>query len=364
MRTHFAVKAVSFQILVAKGENMFKAKQLGVAVAIALFSGAAMASNFRSADQVYVPVAGHASNASSTFVSDVFISNLTGDSVDVSVIYATGTNPQASNGSLQQFPKVITLLPNERRELPDFFVNTLHLSSGLGQLVFSACLAGADCTPSVSTGLNSNFRDISVESRIFSIDLGGNPATSPTKGQLLSGIPWYNYVSEASFPVSLDKVFITGIRNTAQYRTNMGFVNGSQFSSTTLTAKLFDGKTGALLDTSTVRLEPLGFVQFQVGTGNLFPKFTTAAASTNAYVTVEQGSTTKSSDADTNGCKDGCPAFLTYGSQVDNQTTDATTLEPQYLKRLTDAAQSCIYFPDQSQCKASATTHRAVKHQF
>jgi hypothetical protein len=344
---------------------MFKAKQLGVAVTIALFSGAAMASNFRAADQVYVPAAGHASSSSATFVSDVFISNLTGDSVDVSVIYATGSNPQSSNATLLQFPKVITLLPNERRELPDFFVNTLHLTSGLGQLIFSACLAGGDCTPNISTGLNPNYRDISVESRIFSIDIGGNPATSPTKGQLFSGIPWYNYVSETSFPVSLDKVFITGIRNTPQYRTNMGFANGSQFSSTTITAKLFDGKTNNLLATSTFRLEPLGWVQTVVGGPLLFPGFPTSATSTNAYVTVEQGGTTKSSDADVNGCKDGCPAFLTYGSQVDNQTNDATTLEPQYLKRLTDTAQTCVYFPDQASCKAGgATTHRAVKHQF
>ena len=74
---------------------MFKVKQLGVAVAIALFAGAAMASNFRAADQVYVPAAGHISSSSATFVSDVFISNLSDDSVDVSVIFSTGTQRHA-----------------------------------------------------------------------------------------------------------------------------------------------------------------------------------------------------------------------------------------------------------------------------
>lgn len=338
---------------------MFKVRQLGVAAAIALFSGAAMASNFRGADQIYVPAAGHASSSSATFVSDVFISNLTGDSVDISVIFSSGTG-----GTQLPFPKVLTLLPNERRELPDFLLNTLRIQSGLGQLIFNACLAGATCTPDPFTGLNTNYRDISVESRIYSFPLGGSASTSPTVGQLFSGIPWYNYVSESSLAVNLDKVFITGVRNTPQYRTNMGFVNGSQFSTTTITAKLFDGRTNNLLAQNSFTLGPLGWLQTTVGSGSLFPSFTSSATSTNAYVTVEQGGTQKTSEADANGCPNGCPAFFTYGSQLDNQTNDPTTLEAQYLKPLTANAQTCIYFPDQAACKLGATTHRAVKHQF
>ena len=47
--------------------------------------------------------------------------------------------------------------------------NTLHLISAFGQLIFNACKAGADCTPDPTTGLNANFRNISVESRIYSV---------------------------------------------------------------------------------------------------------------------------------------------------------------------------------------------------
>ena len=83
---------------------MFKVKQLGVAAAITLFAGAAMASNFRAADQVYVPAAGHISSSSATFVSDVFISNLSDDSVDVSVIWRP--EPAARR---RRSPKVLTL---------------------------------------------------------------------------------------------------------------------------------------------------------------------------------------------------------------------------------------------------------------
>ena len=66
---------------------MFKAKHWGVAAAMMLVAFGAMASNFRVADQVYIPIAGHIQGGSSLFVSDVFISNLTTDQVQVSLIY-------------------------------------------------------------------------------------------------------------------------------------------------------------------------------------------------------------------------------------------------------------------------------------
>jgi hypothetical protein len=346
---------------------MFKVKQLGVAAAIALFAGAALASNFRAADQVYIPAAGHVVGANATFVSDVFISNLSDDSVDVSIIFSTGTA-----GTQTSFPKKLTLAPRERRELPDFISNTLGLASAFGQVVLNGCKATTDCTPDSTTGLNANYRNISVESRIYSFATGTNQATAPTNGQLFSGIPWYNFVSESASAAGLDKVFITGIRNTPQYSTNVGFVNASQFSSTTLTATLFSG-TGTQLGQNTFRLEPLGFQQATVGASNLFPTFATAVTSTNVYIEVKQGSTTKvvggPNDADANGCPTGCPAFFTYGSQLDRVTSDATTLEAQYFQPLTNSAITCIYAPDLNTCTGKVGggiggIHRAVKHQF
>ena len=336
---------------------MFKLKQLGVAAAVALFAGAAMASNFRAADQVYVPAAGHISSASATFISDVFISNLSDSSVDVSVIFASG-----SNGAQTTFPKFLTLAPRERRELLDFMGNTLHLSNNLGQLIFNACLSGADCTPDPNTGLNQNFRNISVESRIFSVALGANPLTAPTNGQLFSGIPWYNFVSTTALGAGLDKCFITGVRNTAQFRTNIGFVNASQFSTTTITATLINGATGAQIAQASFTLGPLGNIQQNVG--NVFPAFAQGPTSTNAFITFQQSGTTPTADGPANNCSDGCPAFFAYGSTVDNQTQDATTLEPQYFIPLTNNQITCIYSPDVANCKSGATIHRAVKHQF
>src|SRR5688572_8798437 len=70
-----------------KGENMFM-KKLTVAAALTLFAAGAYASNFRGADQVYLPVAGHAPGSSGVFISDVYIANLDQDEeVKVSIIY-------------------------------------------------------------------------------------------------------------------------------------------------------------------------------------------------------------------------------------------------------------------------------------
>ncbi len=337
---------------------MLKVKQLGVAAVIALVASAAMASNFRAADQVYVPAAGHISSSSATFISDVFISNLSDDSVDVSVIFST-----SAGGTQTQFPKILTLLPRERRELLDFVGNNLHLTSALGQLIFNACKATADCTPDPTTGLNANFRNISVESRIFSVANGANPLTAPTNGQLFSGIPWYNFVSETASGAGLDKIFITGVRNTTQFRTNIGFVNASQFSTTTITATLINGATGATIATNSFTLQPLGTIQQSVS--GVFPAFAVGPTSTNAYVTFQQSGTQPTPDAVTvGGCSNGCPAFFAFGSVLDNQTQDATTLEPQYLQPLTNNAITCIYSPDVAACKSGTTIHRAVKHQF
>ena len=57
-------------------------------------------------------------------------------------------------------------------------------------------------------------------------------------------------------------------------------------------------------------------------------------------------------------CDNGCPAFLAYGSALDNTTGDATTLEPQYLSALSTAAITVIY-PNQV---GKQPVRRAVRH--
>lgn len=345
---------------------MFNGKH-AVAAVLMLVAGSAMASNFRVADQVYLAAGGHFTGVKGeTWVTDVWISNVTNDSVDISAIYAT----TATGGSPQNFDKYFTLGPNEHREINDFFfaqrsAGGLGLTSApLGQVIFNACKAGGNCDVSNATacpgGVCPDFRNISIESRIYAIPSGANSGS--TYGQLFSGIPWYNFVSTNAFGAGLDKVFITGLRNTGSagqagtFRTNIGLLNASQYSTMQLLVKLFDKNGNQLATYTSPTLGPLGNQQLPIG--QMFASFSGSTAN-NAYITVEQIAVSPTSDAAAADCSDGCPSFLAYGSLIDNGSDDPTTLESQYLLPLSDAAQLCIY---NNNCKSTVKLHRSVHH--
>src|SRR5689334_7008913 len=139
-------------------------KKFGVAAALALFAVSASASNFRGADQVYIPAAGHLQGSSGTFISDVYIANLSSDEVSVSVIYQPLS---AAGGAGQEFKDAIQLRGFERKELPDFFRNAaagVNLQGNVfGQLIFNGCKKGTSCGPETqdADGISPNFRNIS-----------------------------------------------------------------------------------------------------------------------------------------------------------------------------------------------------------
>lgn len=334
---------------------MFNVKNLAAAALISLTAVAAMASNFRAADQLYLPIGGHAAGASATFATDLFVSNLTDDPVTVTMIFSAGT---AGTQSTNLTP--ITLAAKERKELKDFFLN--QPVSGFGQLIFNGCKTGADCGPATqdSSGVSPNFRNISVEARVWSFPTGSDPNASPTNGQDLTAYPWYSYVSMDQAANNLDKVFITGIRNTGSsgagtYRTNLGIVNASQYSSTSIKITLFDSAGNALGNT-TVNLQPLG-VAFPVSVGGI-PGAPTGPTATGLWVQVEQVSSSPTGDSPASCGSNGCPAFFAFGSVLDNVTSDATTLEAQYFKSL-DYALAAIY-PGSTAGKTNM--RRAVHH--
>ncbi|HEX7139212.1 MAG TPA: hypothetical protein VF219_15265 [Vicinamibacterales bacterium] len=343
-------------------------KKFGFAAAVVLVAASAMASNFRAADQVYVPAAGHITGGSKTFISDISVSNVSStDAVTVSVIYSNAT------GAQQTFNNLFTLQPNEHREFTDFVgsasPNGLGLTNALGQLIFNGCKANGSCDVTDTTGCPGgqqsgvcpDFRNITVESRIYSVDNGANPLTAPTTGQLFSGYPWYSFVTQEQSQNDLHRVFLTGIRQNSAYRTNIGLVNASQFSVTQFRVKLFQGATQLGGDVVTAVFAPLQAVQQPV-TG-LFPGVSLGSG-TNLWVQVTQENSSPTSDASANGCPTGCPGFFTYGSVLDNTTGDATTLEPEYFKSITDAQLACL-FPAQGQtvtCKSTPQIRRSVKH--
>src|SRR2546428_4646752 len=98
---------------------MVKVKNV-VAAALMFCASAAMASNFRVSDQVYLLAGAHAAGISGTFLSDVYISNLSTDPVGVSLIFSSGTAGAQQTFGTSATPWFV-LQPNERREIVDFF---------------------------------------------------------------------------------------------------------------------------------------------------------------------------------------------------------------------------------------------------
>lgn len=332
-----------------RGEIMFMRK-LGVAAALVLCAFAASASNFRGADQVYVPIAGRTSGSSGVFTTDAYISNLSGDSVDVSVIYVPLGDNAAGNApaNLEEIRGKITLRPYERKEFPNIFESALGKPGGFGMLIFNGCRTGFSCGTDTqdNTGFSPNFRNISVQTRIYQVTPG---RPQETTGQLFSGIPWYHFVSRLQSNVELDKVFITGLSNTGgagtpqTYRANIGAVNASEWNKTDIVFTLYQGTlSDADKKAEAVRtLGPLGNQLY--GFDSLFRQPNGEVfRGTNYFVVVSQraGGPTNNPPE---GCVDGCPAFLAYGSVLDNVSGDATTMESQYLVPLSEDVLDVLY---------------------
>lgn len=339
-------------------------KKLAVAAALALCAFGASASNFRGSDQVYIPAAANAQGASGRFVSDVYIANLSGDRVDVSVIFQQLSQ---SGGTGTEFKNVIKLAGYERKEYKNFLQSALGLNAGneFGQLIFNACLENASCGPETQDddGVSGNFRAITVTSRVYSFSTAAGADPSLTTGQLFTGIPWYHFVSQLQANNGLDKVFIQGFRQTGAantrgtFRSNLGFVNASQYSTTTLVASLYQGTMTAADKKGeySVDLGPLGNVQVPFTTA--FPGVT----GENFFVVVEQRNSAAVSGAPSS-CVQGCPAFLAYGSVLDNGTGDATTLEATYMAELSKGAILVIYPSSNPSTPNKSSIRRSVRH--
>jgi ferredoxin len=273
-----------------------------------MFASVASANTFRAADIVYLPAVARAPGvAGAFFKTDVTIVNTSTSRVVVKVAYVEGSgdNSTAPN-TLITLP---TFVPGERRELIDIAQSALDRETANGYLIFFSCREGGNCT-----NCDSNAADclnIAVQGRIY------NDTPAGTFGQSFPGLPWYSYAAFTSTAQGTDRLSINGVRNNADYRTNIGLVNASQFSSTVLRLRVFNN-TGTQVGEMNQTLGPLGRIQL--------PVTQIAAGFTgNGYVTVEQVSATP-----TPAEADAVPGFFAYGSLLDNRTNDPTTLEAQF----------------------------------
>jgi hypothetical protein len=312
---------------------MLNLKRSVVLAAILLTAMSVSASNFRAGDVVYLPSAGHVASGSGAYVTDIYITNLTTSSVDVSVAF--GASGGVDNSAIPGQTRSIgtSLAAGERRMIADV-TNTIFpdKAGSLGFLIFFACKTGGSCTNCDTTPADCSL--ISVESRIYF--LPGSGASAGTTGQLFPGYPWYSYVSMNDASLGLDKVFIVGLRQegtrgVSGYRSNLGILNASQDYSTVITVEVYNG-TGTLVNSKDYNLPPLGHMQFAITD----PAPTFATSNSAGWARVYQ----KSATLVAGGCSACAPGFFAFGSVGDNVTGDPTTMESQYYQQLDIA---CVY---------------------
>ncbi|MBV9496747.1 MAG: hypothetical protein JOZ54_21055 [Acidobacteria bacterium] len=273
-----------------------------------MFAAVSNANAFRAADIVYLPAVARLQGAGGSFFkTDVTIINTSTSRAVVQVAYLEGSGDNSP--ALNALITLPTFAPGERRELIDIARSALNRETANGSLIFFACREGGNCTSCDSNA--GECLDIAVQGRIYNDTPGG------TYGQSFPGIPWYSYAALTSTNDGTDRLSINGVRNTANYRTNIGLVNASQFSSTVLRLRVFNS-IGAQVGEMDQPLGPLGRVQLPVT--QIAVGFTG-----DGYVTVEQVSATP-----TAGHTDAVPGFFAYGSLLDNRTSDPTTLEAQF----------------------------------
>jgi hypothetical protein len=287
-----------------------------IALSILAITVPAIASNFRAADVVYLPAAGRV-QGQAFFKTDVVVTNVSNGTVVVDAALLEGAGDARAGLGTDAIETVATLEAGESILIEDA-IQAIFGRNGFGQMIFYSCRVGGDCSACDDDA--SDCLPIVVEGRIYADTEGG------TLGQLFSGYPWYSYVSSAVADRGLDEVWITGIRQDADYRSNLGFTNASEFSTTVLNVTLFNNDGTPFGTTRQVTLGPVGHSQQNVG--GLFSGFTGTG-----YVVVQQpasGVTPTNPDDEDPFIASGAPGFFAYGSVLDNMTDDPTTLEAVY----------------------------------
>jgi hypothetical protein len=304
---------------------MKRSLRILAAFSFVLLAIPAMASNFRAADVVYLNAAGRVQGAGGAlFKTDVVITNVSNAAVEVDAVFLQPTGGGDLSGSFDtDFVTIGTLQAGQSLLIEDIVQTTFGKSAHFGHMIFYSCRVNGNCSD-----CDTNPADclpITVQGRVYD---DGDPGR--TVGQLFSGLPWYSYVSTTVARHDLDTAWITGIRQDPAgaipgYRSNIGVVNASEYSSTVIRVRLFRNN-GTLFGSANVTLGPLGHRQQNVADAAMFSGFTG-----EGYVILDQISVTPTRPDDPDPfIASGAPGFYAYGSVLDNATNDPTTLEAMY----------------------------------
>ena len=315
--------------------------QVICAGALALIVASAAGAIFRAADLVVVPIAAATAGlGNSNWKSDVEIRNVADVPIDVEIaLLPSGGSSNANwyvnfanhlggreedgfqkiDERLKDIPPggVVILKDVVKENWGEFFK---------GALLIWAYEAGSFSTTDPPGGVP---KKIVVTSRTYTLseqdpeEEGGDPIPF-TMGQSVPGLPWYYYLDPSQADKGLNRVTFTGIREDADFRTNIGVLNFSD-PLTTVEVELIlrDADGEVLKDIGTV-LNYMAHRQWDQAIRNLFQ------LSTDDYPEISGATLEVIVKGWLSSAQDPVPGMMVYVSRVDNHTNDAVYLEQSF----------------------------------
>lgn len=151
---------------------------------------------------------------------------------------------------------------------------------------------------------------------------GQEPEPLPvTYGQGIPGLPWYYYLDMFQTAKGFNTVTFTGIEESADFRTALGFVNISDRLTSLEVQCILKAADGKELKDVKIVLEPLSHQQFDLAVRTLFE------LSEEDYEEVKGATVTVSVKNAQSSAANPTPALIVYGSRIDNRTNDPVYLE-------------------------------------
>jgi hypothetical protein len=323
---------------------------IGAAMLILMAAGPIFA-GFGASDLIYVPVASFSPGAvGSQWRSDFYITNVADTPIDVAIAYLPsgltsnsvvfqsrstwlGGREDDGWGSINE--QLADIPPNGSvviRNIVGEYWSTAIGASGNGALVVASWEAGT-----LDADGNRVYKDAVVNTRIYNdttiwVEDPDNPGDFEERqaqyGQTMPGVPWYNFADGGAVGDTYDLTFedLTGGEETSRLRYNVGVVNASD-AQTSLTVRIqpFQSNGEPFLDDEDIEIAtilnmpPASHVQ-------LFRPFRDEWELTDtegAIVRIKILAWTSSGP-------NPIPMLTSYGSVVNNNTSDPSTVLPSF----------------------------------
>ena len=306
-------------------------------VLIALLTSTATFAMFRAADLVVVPVSAALPGLnSSVWRTDLEIQNVDTVPIDVMVVFLpsdrgpnvtwfrTISNHLGGRDS-DGFGKLDAKLkdiPAGRAVVIEDIVKTHWGEDVKGALLVFSFAAG---TYKTTTPPGGTPKLAVVRSRTYSKGTTADQKVT-TYGQSIPGLPWYYYVDPSQESKGLNNVVFSGIREDASYRTAVGLLNISDYSTAIYVTLALVAEDGTVIREVVRYLAPLEHLQFDQAVLTLFGL---ASGSEVVNATISAKVSLWSSPG-----ANPAPGLIVYCSRIDNVTNDPVYLEQSFAKEL------------------------------